>query len=158
MSQHIELSREELVCIIKLALAGLYTSEELGQTQTCRGAVEIRHPAVTQTGDDPATPLLTPSESQAASGEGRDTLPAIPLPLQPFVDQGMTRQNIQACFGFIQAELERMHGEEGTRIFRRLWLALPRIFKTKEEAREKTIACWCQMWSYVETGENREAA
>jgi phage recombination protein Bet len=76
--------------------------------------------------------------------------PAVPLPLQPFVDAGMNRKHIQAAFGFLQGELERAHGPEGTAIFRRLWTQLPRSFRTKEEARIKTIACWCQMWAEVE--------
>ena len=151
-------------------LSGLYTDDELGHTQVCRGAVMaggIPYPH-SETGDDPAIfSTSTPVSSEPVASlveHGGESIPptqilsTVPLPLQPFVDQPMTRKNIQACFGFIQAELERLYAEEGTRIFRRLWLALPRVFKTKEEARIKTVACWVAMWGYVEAAERREAA
>lgn len=150
-------------------LSGLYTDDELGQTQVCRGAVMVSgvHPH-SETGDDPAIfststpvssePVASLVEHGGESNPPTQILSTVPLPLQPFVDQPMTRKNIQACFGFIQAELERLYAEEGTRIFRRFWLALPRVFKTKEEARMKTVACWVAMWGYVEAGERRKAA
>ena len=155
-------------------LSGLYTPDEMAQAQECRGAVAAgglanQQPPQTITGDDPAQILDSVgqvSSEPSHDGESRDSehggvsllSPAVPLPLQPFVDQGMNRRNIQAAFGFIQAELERALGPEGTAVFRRLWLQLPRTFKTKEEAKLRTVACWVAMWGYVEAAEERRAA
>lgn len=157
-------------------LSGLYTPEEMRNTAICRGAVEpIRfanqpEAVTTQTGHDPAftSDSVGVSSEPPASTTARDSehgaglaTPAcpVPLPLQPFVDAGMNRRNVQAAFGFIQIELEKALGlEEGRKVFRRHWLALPGVFKTREEAKLRTVACWVTLWGYVEAAGERRAA
>lgn len=78
---------------------------------------------------------------------------SIPAPLQPFVDAGFgDRRNVQAAFGFLQVELEHAHGAEGTAQFRRIYLRLPRIFKSKEACERATLNCWLEMWAVVKRG------
>lgn len=146
-------------------LSGLYTSDEL-----CRGAAAVSNQPSPLAGDDPApvsasNPALhfVPVASPPCDAEhgGAQTLagvPAVPLPLQPFIDAGMSRKNVQAAFSFLQAEMEKALGEEGTKTFRRLWLQLPRIFKTREEAKAQTIACWVRMWAHIERAKQRPEA
>jgi phage recombination protein Bet len=131
--------------------SGLYTSDEMAQANSGSSAALYVIPPTTppqprQQCSDDSTAGVDPEHGGVVPPYG----PAVPLPLQPFVEAGMNRKNIQAAFGFLQGELERAHGPEGTAIFRRLWTQLPRSFRTKEEARIKTIACWCQMWAEVE--------
>lgn len=158
-------------------LSGLYTTEEMAQAKRVYAGEPVsrnqpfQSGPIAQPGDDPAPVpgslgALSSESRHARSGNpghgGEDhlftVLPAVPFPLQPFVDAGMSRKNIQAAFGFIQCELERKLGEAGTKRFREIWLRLPRVFKTREEARLKTISCWCEMWAALEAERKPEAA
>jgi phage recombination protein Bet len=111
--------------------SGLYTPEEL-----------------------PGKPILVSSEparrapSVAAGLPDRGDAPrSIPPALQPFVAAGFgDRSNVQAAFGFLQGELAAAHGDAGTRMFREIYMRLPRIFKTREECRAATLGCWLEMW------------
>jgi len=113
--------------------SGLYTPEEL-----------------------PGGPMLVSSDSSrrgpcAAAVPDRGMVPpTVPPALQPFIAAGFgDRRNVQAAFGFLQGELVAAHGEAGTRKFREIYLRLPRIFRTKEECRAATVACWLEMWNAV---------
>ena len=121
--------------------SGLYCSEEL-----------------------PGKPMLVSSEPArrgpcTAVIPDRGTVPPnVPPALQPFIAAGFgDRRNVQACFGFMQGELEHAHGEAGTRMFRDIYLRLPRIFKTKEACQRATLDCWLEMWEAI-GAEKKEAA
>jgi hypothetical protein len=88
-------------------------------------------------------------------------LAPIPAPLQPFLIDGRVgnHRNVKAAFRFIQGELENVLGvREGAETFRRIYMRLPRIFKTREECSKATLACWCELWAEVERFGKREAA
>jgi len=147
----------------------VYACDEMA-LELCRGAAAANLSSFKRAGDDPAPdsaslPVFhSPLEAGDAEHGGGSSFnlcnqsPAVPLPLQPFVDAGMNRKNIQAAFSFLQAELEKALGDEGTKTFRRLWLQLPGIFKSREEAKAQTIATWCKMWEHVEAARERRAA
>jgi len=144
----------------------VYACDEMA-LELCRGAAAANLSSFKRAGDDPApdsaslpVPPSLPEAGDAEHGRAQTlaVVPAVPLPLQPFVDAGMNRKNIQAAFSFLQAELEKSLGDEGTKTFRRLWLQLPKIFKSREEAAAQTIATWCKMWEHVEAARERRAA
>jgi len=146
----------------------VYACDEMA-LELCRGAAAANLSSFKRAGDDPAPdsaslPSLAMSDAEHGGGGALPSVvaesqsPAVPLPLQPFVDAGMNRKNIQAAFSFLQAELEKALGDEGTKTFRRLWLQLPGIFKSREEAKAQTIATWCKMWAHVEAARERRAA
>jgi phage recombination protein Bet len=125
--------------------SGLYTPEEMAQSISD----SQRQTSVVAIGD-----------SERGSGPTFPPAP-VPLPLQPFVINGGvgTRRNAQAAFGFLQGELIAALGpEQGTATFRRIYLKLPRIFKTKEACSKATLACWLEMWAAIPAKEEREAA
>lgn len=100
---------------------------------------------------DQAAPLrpVMPERGDAAS--------AIPAPLQPFVDGGMSRRNIQACWEFLRNEFEAAGLPR--QAFQKIYLRVPGVFKTREEARSRTIAAWVECWDALEAAKRgREAA
>ena len=100
----------------------------------------------------------TPGDDPGRGGSG---LSPVPAPLRPFLIDGRVgnHRNVKAAFRFIQGELENVLGvREGAETFRRIYMRLPRIFKTREECSKATLACWCELWAEVERAEKREAA
>jgi phage recombination protein Bet len=136
--------------------SGLYTPEEMAtakSVQTISGSSashsEAQPRRVGTPGGDPGR------------GEGANISPAIPAPLRPFLVEGRAgnHRNVKAAFRFIQGELENALGvREGAEAFRRIYIRLPRIFKTREECNAATLACWCELWREVERAGKREAA
>jgi phage recombination protein Bet len=138
--------------------SGLYTPEEMVSGSS----------AVTPLGtsDSQAQSRQLALVAQQASGvypdhggePGNPSAPAVPLPLQPFVDQGFNRRNVEACFRFIEGELENLLGEEGRALFRVIHSRMPRIFKTREACQAGTLACWLELWKEVERAQAERRA
>lgn len=133
--------------------SGLYTPEEtqaqvIAISGSSAGASSETLPhRETSPGDDP--------------GRGGEAARIIPAPLQPFLIDGRvgSHRNVKAAFRFIQGELENTLGvREGAETFRKIYMRLPRIFKTREACNAATLNCWCELWAEVERAEKREAA
>jgi phage recombination protein Bet len=167
--------------------SGLYTPEELAESRSIH-AVSCDHirrgdvrsaplvPLEHVTGGQPGetgtisgSSACDPSESKPLRvgtpgddpGRGGSGLSPVPAPLQPFLIDGRVgnHRNVKAAFRFIQGELENVLGvREGAETFRRIYMRLPRIFKTREECSAATLACWCELWAEVERFGKREAA
>jgi phage recombination protein Bet len=129
-----------------------------------RGAVGKRH-ASKVSGSSACDPseskprrVGTPGDDPGRGGSG---LSPVPAPLQPFLIDGRVgnHRNVKAAFRFIQGELENALGvREGAETFRRIYMRLPRIFKTREECSRATLACWCELWAIVEGAGKKVAA
>lgn len=121
-------------------LSGLYTHEEIERV--------------------PAKAAVNPPLPRPVADRGNHVTFPRPVPpaLQPFVEKGFgDRKNVQSGFAFIQGELAHELGDEGRRVFREIYLRLPRIFKTREACAAAHLDCWLEMWSHVEEIK-REAA
>jgi phage recombination protein Bet len=133
--------------------SGLYTPEE-----TQAQVIAISGSSASASSETQPLRVGTPGDDP---GRGDEHARNIPAPLQPFLIDGRVgnHRNVKAAFRFIQGELENVLGvREGAEIFRRIYMRLPRIFKTREECNKATLACWCEMWAEVERAGKREAA
>ena len=151
--------------------SGLYTPEEMAQEGRRFGAGNAA-PAVWRNAKpcgmssptkspEFSDSRLGPSETRRNPEHGGGALPpSVPLPVRSFIVNGTcgSRENVRAAFGFLQLELEKALGPEGTAAFRRIYSRLPRVFKSREACSSATIACWCELWAAVEAGRKWEAA
>jgi phage recombination protein Bet len=136
--------------------SGLYTPEEM---------VSGSSAALSLVSSEPDARLRRPSFHGAVAVDpdhggvtSNPCGPAVPLPLQPFVDQGFSRRNVEACFRFIEGELENLLGEPGRALFRVIHARMPRIFKTREACQAGTLACWLELWKEVERAQAERRA
>jgi phage recombination protein Bet len=162
--------------------SGLYTPEETqAQQEGVKPAIRDLNRVsvigmsvpISQVAGNP--PVISGSSASASSetqphrdgtpgddpGRGGEHARIIPAPLQPFLIDGRvgSHRNVKAAFRFIQGELENVLGvREGAATFRRIYMRLPRIFKTREACNAATLNCWCELWAEVERAEKREAA
>ena len=134
--------------------SGLYSPEE-----TQAQVIAISGSSASASSETQPLRVGTPGDDPGR-GDGIGSV-AVPAPLQPFLIDGRVgnHRNVKAAFRFIQGELENVLGvREGAETFRRLYMRLPRIFKTREECNAATVACWCELWAEVERTGKREAA
>lgn len=123
--------------------SGLYTSEEMAQAKALSGS---------------SVPTLRGETAPAGSSgddpeRGGSSTGAVPASLQPFLINGTVgnHRNVKAAFRFIQGEMENALGtREGGEAFRRIYMRLPRVFKSREACHRATLNCWLEMWAVVE--------
>jgi phage recombination protein Bet len=133
--------------------SGLYTPEE-----TQAQVIAISGSSASASSETQPHRDGTPGDDPGRGGEHARIIPA---PLQPFLIDGRvgSHRNVKAAFRFIQGELENALGvREGAATFRKIYMRLPRIFKTREACNAATLNCWCELWAEVERAEKQEAA
>lgn len=125
--------------------SGIYTPDEMAQSVSS---------------DSIRVPSEPGRDSEHARGLTICQAPSVPLPVRSFIVNGTcgSRENVKAAFGFLQLELEKALGAEGTAAFRRIYARLPKVFRSREACSSATIACWVELWAAVETGRKRAAA
>jgi hypothetical protein len=144
---------------------GLYTADEMAQANSGSSAAGngVLRPF------EPEQPRQLSLVTGAAVGDhpehgGKPETPcgpAVPLPLQGFLQPDGSvgnRRNVEACFRFIEGELEQELGEAGRALFPTIHSRMPRVFKTKQACYVGTLACWLELWAEVERAKQQKEA
>jgi phage recombination protein Bet len=153
--------------------SGLYTPDEMAQAQQVSATgsslpFREQQPERGGGGMDTTAASKVPGSSAGLSSdiqlrnpEQGDAGTDVPLPLQPFFDQGLSdRRNLQAAYGFVQLELEHILGAEGLPVFRRIYARHMGhgLFTSRLKCEAANRACLIELWGAVEAAQQERRA